>query len=141
MYLKAYGSFDKKGKRNINMNLVRIRSGLRSQMFQYALYLMLNTQTSTFPYAEDDPSALERYLGILHKASDRLNNKYKIVRRYLKSLYKNVVGSNSTFGWLAAHFGEQSNRIIIATSKWTNQGTGYDVCDTSSISPGEWIKI
>ena len=76
----------------LRMNLIRIHSGLGNQMFQYSLCLMLNTQTETFPYAEHDPSALERYFGIpipyyprkylgfLHRVSDQLNNKYRILR-------------------------------------------------------------
>jgi len=63
----------------------------------------------------------------------------EVLSLHLISFCRNNIIANSTFGWWGAWLNENSDKKVIAPSKWF--GDGYADLDTKDIIPEQWLKI
>ena len=63
----------------------------------------------------------------------------EVLSLHLISFYRNNIIANSTFGWWGAWLNENSDKTVIAPSRWF--GDGYADLDTKDIIPEQRLKI
>ena len=63
----------------------------------------------------------------------------EVLSLHLISFCRNNIISNSTFGWWGAWLNENSDKTVIAPSRWF--GDGFADLDAKDIIPEEWLKI
>ena len=60
---------------------------------------------------------------------------------YLISLCKNIIISNSTFGWWGAYLNNRTDSTIIVPSIWAGNALIKDGFDVESLLFKEWLRI
>lgn len=109
------------------------------QYYDTAIQIMQDKlETCVFCFFSNDMEWVKEHYKIrdaIYVESDMFEDYQDWYDMYLMSICKHNIIANSTFSWWGAWLNENTDKIVIAPSKWIN---GVEMLD---IYPSDWIKL